>query len=523
MELTCYGGDYNRIEFKIVETGTWNGYAYPEKNIDQQANAEFTVQIGGENIAVDAPEGNYDIYFDKANMKVWVMTAGLKPGETPENPEVPEAFAAGEYWIMGTKDGATKVMTPLAEDKKYGYASSEEAIDGASYAANIFTIAAVEGGYTISDASGRYYYQEAGTTYKTFNVGTDASLAGCVWTISAQDDGTYAVVNAASGKTIRYAEGSYTSFGVYSDDEANGSVLINLVKAENPVEPEVPEVVELAHPQTSNVPWILGDNAYDENHASSPQSATINGVSITSMLKLGTSKLAGEATIVLPAGTTKVGFYAASWKNSEVTLVASWGTTPIATINPPANDGASGNPTYTITATDEANYFELDVKALFGGKALDQQYSYTLTTSGTNTRVILWGINYYTEDGIGEPYEPVFATPEGKQWMTNVTVGDATLPAVVDLGATTPGTVVLAVDGTAFGAAGVYVNQMEGTYTVEATDASSGKLTLVAGENTVETSYSEFTENSVKLDASALGYGVLECTLVSENVTIVKQ
>ena len=78
---TCYGGDYNRIEFKIVETGTWNGYAYPEKNVDQYANAEITVSVGGENIAVDAPEGNYDVYFDKANLKVWVMEAGYKPGE----------------------------------------------------------------------------------------------------------------------------------------------------------------------------------------------------------------------------------------------------------------------------------------------------------------------------------------------------------------------------------------------------------------------------------------------------------
>ncbi len=93
---TCYGGDYNRIEFKIVETGTWNGYAYPEKNIDQYANAEITVSAGGENIAVDAPEGNYDVYFDKANKKVWVMEAGYKPGD-----EVPVVPAPGDFDIDG--------------------------------------------------------------------------------------------------------------------------------------------------------------------------------------------------------------------------------------------------------------------------------------------------------------------------------------------------------------------------------------------------------------------------------------
>ena len=95
---TAYGGDYNRVEFKIVETGTWDGYAYPEKNVDQKPNTEISLQIGGENIALDAAEGNYDVYFDKANKKVWVMEPGLKPGETPAEPE-PEYTLDGKQWI----------------------------------------------------------------------------------------------------------------------------------------------------------------------------------------------------------------------------------------------------------------------------------------------------------------------------------------------------------------------------------------------------------------------------------------
>ena len=98
---TLYDGDYNRIEFKILETGTWNGYAYPEKNIDQYANAEITVSAGGENIAVDAPEGNYDVYFDKANLKVWVMEAGFKPGE--KEPVVPQPEDPNELKGDGTE------------------------------------------------------------------------------------------------------------------------------------------------------------------------------------------------------------------------------------------------------------------------------------------------------------------------------------------------------------------------------------------------------------------------------------
>ena len=154
-------------------------------------------------------------------------------GDT-EKPSTPsDTFQAGQYWITGTKDGATKVMMPLAEDKTFGYPSSEVFANNASYADNVFTFAAVEGGFTICDASGRYYYQEAGTTYKTFSVGTDGTLAGCVWTVAKNDDNTYTITNAASGKIVRYAEGTYTSFGVYAESEFNGSVAVNLVPAAN--------------------------------------------------------------------------------------------------------------------------------------------------------------------------------------------------------------------------------------------------------------------------------------------------
>ena len=129
---TLYGGEYNRIEFKIVETGTWDGFAYPEKNVDQYANAEITVQIGGENIAVDAPVGNYDVYFDKANLKVWVMEAGYKPGEKEPllpQPE-PEYALDGKQWYyanMGVlvdlglyEEGAMVVAVPLMDGSGFG-------------------------------------------------------------------------------------------------------------------------------------------------------------------------------------------------------------------------------------------------------------------------------------------------------------------------------------------------------------------------------------------------------------------
>ena len=131
---TCYGGDYNVIEFKILETGTWDGFAYPEKNVDQYANAEITVQVGGENIALNAPEGSYDVYFDKANLKVWVMEAGFKPGEKEPlvpQPE-PEYTLDGKQWLLqavGTtilvdlglyEEGAMVIALPTMDESGFG-------------------------------------------------------------------------------------------------------------------------------------------------------------------------------------------------------------------------------------------------------------------------------------------------------------------------------------------------------------------------------------------------------------------
>ena len=113
---TCYGGDYNVIEFKILETGTWDGFAYPEKNVDQYANAEITVQVGGENIALNAPEGSYDVYFDKANLKVWVMEAGFKPGEKEPLVPQPEYTLDGKQWMAEVEGMQVLFDFGLAEE-----------------------------------------------------------------------------------------------------------------------------------------------------------------------------------------------------------------------------------------------------------------------------------------------------------------------------------------------------------------------------------------------------------------------
>ena len=118
---TLYDGA-DQIEFKIVETGTWDGYGVAAGTAAASANAEIAVVAGGDNIPVVAAEGAYDVYFDKANGKVWVMIPGYKPGdevpgpggEGPADPEIPADYTAATIWEGTFESGSWGGMQDLA-------------------------------------------------------------------------------------------------------------------------------------------------------------------------------------------------------------------------------------------------------------------------------------------------------------------------------------------------------------------------------------------------------------------------
>ena len=93
-----YGGA-DQIEFKVCNTGSWDGAYGLTADAAYSLNAEIAVVSGGEkNIAIAAPSGAYDVYFDKDNAKVWVMEPGLKPGETPAAPV--DVDIDGKQWVF---------------------------------------------------------------------------------------------------------------------------------------------------------------------------------------------------------------------------------------------------------------------------------------------------------------------------------------------------------------------------------------------------------------------------------------
>ena len=175
----------------------------------------------------------YDETFVPADSEEPEPEDPVKPEpDQPEIPADPADIANGNYWIIA--DG--KVATPLTEDKSYGYLNVEDAVDGASTAANAFTFTkADDGSYMIQDSFGRYVYQTG--NYNSFNVSTElGSDSGYYWTISMSGD-AYVIMNNAVNKFIQY-DTNYNSYGSYADVRG---VLPVLVLADNPVEEPEPE------------------------------------------------------------------------------------------------------------------------------------------------------------------------------------------------------------------------------------------------------------------------------------------
>ncbi len=134
------------------------------------------------------------------------------------------------------------------------------------------------------------------------------------------------------------------------------------------------------------ITWTLGTNAYDATLAENlAQKATVNGVEVSNLLKLGTGSKTGDATLHIPAGTKKVGAYIVAWNKKTATLKASVNGKEVASISPASNTGAAGNPPYTITVAD-SDWYEIEVDAT---SAIDMKVE---TVDPANGRVILIGL-----------------------------------------------------------------------------------------------------------------------------------
>ena len=223
----------------------------------------------------------------------------------------------------------------------------------------------------------------ANNTYGNFDL-TDASGTVYVYGLVSKDLGGYEPnkKNDKSFSSIGINEGDEITIVAYRDDftkdgetkiEAAGGYYVSGASGSG----DTPGG-EVSGDFSSNVEWTKGESATDAK-------ATINGKEITA-LKLGTSSKTGTATIVLPKGSTSITFYGVSWKGKKAKFLAKIGDKEFFSQDLATNDGAAGNPPFTMTVTDSDCYTKTF-------DALASETTVTLTTTGSNSRIILFGIN----------------------------------------------------------------------------------------------------------------------------------
>lgn len=427
------------IDFsKGVDLGTGGGET-PEPTPGAGTIAE--IAAGAENAAIDLK----DVLVTGVTLKSYVITdaTGSILVFANADPKVKVGDKINVTGTTGKHNGLMQITTPTATVVSSGNAVSypaplelteakmkEDAPTAVTYVS--FTGTVKKSGNFYNIFVGSYTAKELSCSYYTGNmeefVGSDIKVEG--WYVGgnphyqvvatkveevASDTPKFSVSTEtltakAADKSVSFDVRGNVKWTVASDNAAykvspesgdgNGTVTVSF--AENTTDKDVTvkltvsttaEVATKSYTVTlthkgvsaartedfsSSVEWTLGTNAFSEK-------ATINDVEDVPVLKIGSSKKAGTATLKIPAGTTKVSFYGVTWKGKTATIKASVGETQVATQDLAANEGATGNAPYKLTVEDTDKYtITLPAK-------LEADTDVTVTTT-TKARAILFAI-----------------------------------------------------------------------------------------------------------------------------------
>lgn len=271
LDIAATGANITAISFEISKQGL---NRFPEVTVSTGEIAKQGVTPlvwGGSAANVTFSVGEKAVYGKDGATKagqfdftsVTITTDGpISAPETPDIPDTPDTpdtptAVQGIYTKAATVTDGTyliyaddKVATPLTGN--YGYLKTADATvtDGTITMdkANQFTIKAAEGGYTIQDPEGKYYYMKG--TYNSFNRDAALPAEGGIWSIAPNTDGTVVIKNVLMEKTLQF-DPNYNSFGAYAEVTATLPTLFVYTKdaevtPDTPVTPELPELENLS-------------------------------------------------------------------------------------------------------------------------------------------------------------------------------------------------------------------------------------------------------------------------------------
>lgn len=148
----------------------------------------------------------------------------------------------------------------------------------------------------------------------------------------------------------------------------------------------------------TSMPGMLPDKT-NSDQGYYAEKATINGTADIPVLKFGTGSKCGvfETAAVGVSGNKKLSFYAAAWKGESTTIyirVNNGGSVSPASAELTANTGVSGSQPYTITFSDDTDYYTFDLTDLTEASTLTFSTSPDFVVKGKG-RAVMAGIQIY--------------------------------------------------------------------------------------------------------------------------------
>lgn len=326
------------------------------------------------------------------------------------------------YLIAVDMEGELLVAQPVASGKSFDFlqvtSPAQTDAEGLLYMENLdnaFTLTAVEGGYYIQQADGRYLYKSG--NYDNFNVGNEAG-DNAVWTIEPQADGTFLITNVSVNKYVQF-DPNYNSFGSYANDRGTLPVLYEEVGGK-----EAPEFSFAAQTATLNLldagaftaPALNSTSDGAVTYTSSnPEVATIDADGRIEALAAGETTITATLaeTDEFTAATTEFTLYVSTLSDYMETTAAESGKTYALAANVEGTNFMAN----TLSATYDYGYLpvnEAGTAALLG--ATDLLNGFTLTeTDGGYTIQDAYGRYLYMKDNF-DSFNVSADRQEGDVW-----------------------------------------------------------------------------------------------------------
>ena len=288
--------------------------------------------------------------------KVRVDVSGVSVGQYNGAVQV-SGLALDKITKISSGNTVTPKTVTIADFLANKYEGQYVAIEGVQVAdadlSKTFVMGGAHTSISMEDANGNSFVIFS-SKYATYGTQTVPQGSGTIKGISSINNGNMQIIFAQNsdfaGLTGTRFDGTEVTPPAGGGDEGGEDPVTPPAGGEGQYEP--------------NITWTLGTNAYDNTlSGDNKQTATVNGVQVSNLLKLGTSKKVGDATLHVPAGTAKIGFYCVAWKDKKAQVKFSVSGTEVTTLNPAANDGATGNAPYTALNVADSDYYEVEVPA----------------------------------------------------------------------------------------------------------------------------------------------------------------